>query len=128
MPEKILVIDDDVDHSRIVQIGLEMEDYQVVLAHSGREGLELAASEKPDLLVLDVIMPDMDGFQVLELLKENEATSAIPVVMLTARDEATDSAICDRLGAVLYFPKPFQPRVFAAFVRQILQPQSSEPV
>ena len=121
MPEKILVVDDDLDHSRITQIGLEMEDYQVVLAASGREGLDLVASEKPDLVVLDVVMPDMNGFQVLEMLKNNETTAHIPVVMLTARDEDNYSATGNRLGAVLYFPKPFQPRVFAAFVRQILQ-------
>lgn len=79
MPKKILAVDDERHIVRLVQINLQKEGYEVVTASNGREALEKVQSERPDLIVMDVMMPEMDGFEALETLKANEATAGIPI-------------------------------------------------
>lgn len=104
---KILVVDDDEHILRSLTQYLELEDFQVCSASSGPEALKLFAEEKPDLLVLDVMMPGMDGFQVLEKLRGDAETAQVPVLMLTARDQHNDILKGYQMGATSYLVKPF---------------------
>lgn len=106
MKQTVLVVDDDPDFSRFVQIALETHGYEVVAVRDGRQALEFIAEETPALVVLDISMPEMDGFQVLQALHEEEATAHIPVIMLSARDTHPDVLKGWTMGADLYLTKP----------------------
>ena len=108
---KILVIDDEERVRDMIKFRLCLLGYEVVEATNGRDGLEAASREQPDLVLLDIMMPDVDGFQVCDRLKENEETREIPVVMLTAKGEAMDVARAYNCGAEDYVVKPYDPRV-----------------
>lgn len=125
MSKKILAVDDEKHIVRLVQINLEKEGYQVVTANNGRQALEVVAAEKPDLIVMDVMMPEMDGFETLQKLKENVATAKIPVVMLTAKAQDADVFRGWQSGADLYLTKPFNPQELITFVKRIFQNQAS---
>lgn len=106
--KKVLVVDDEKDLTFFLKANLELTgNYQVVTAADGQEGLEAALSYKPDLIILDVLMPKMDGFQTLKRLKQIEETKKTPVIVLTAKNETAclDKGIS--LGADFYLPKPF---------------------
>src|SRR5205807_6916457 len=90
MAKKILAVDDEQHIVRLVQVNLERQGYEVVTAFDGKEALEKVESEHPDLIVLDVMMPYMDGFEVLQNLKKNQNTREIPVIMLTAKAQDAD--------------------------------------
>ena len=108
---RILVVDDERDIREVVKTTLEDNGYQVVEAANGVEAYAAAAdaavAEKPDLIVLDLMLPEMNGFEVLEKLKENPQTSYIPVVILTARGQAQDETRALRSGATDYMTKPW---------------------
>jgi DNA-binding response OmpR family regulator len=104
--EKILVVDDDEHILKSLSQYLELEDFEVVSASNGSDALNLFAEAKPDLVVLDVMMPGMDGFQVLETLRSSDRPT-IPVLMLTARDQHTDIMKGYQMGATSYLIKPF---------------------
>lgn len=118
MSEKILVVDDEVKIVRVVRAYLEREGYKVVEAHDGVEALEAARREKPDLVVLDLMLPRLSGWDVCRTLRHE---SALPVLMLTARDEDTDKIVGLELGADDYVTKPFNPKELVARVRAILR-------
>lgn len=120
-PVKILVCDDERNIVRLIQVNLEKEGYNVVTAFDGKEGLEKVASEKPDLLVLDVMMPYMDGFEVLKHLRREQATEGLPVIMLTAKAQDKDVFEGFHYGADMYLTKPFNPKELISFVKRILQ-------
>lgn len=124
MPKKILAVDDEKHIVRLVQINLQKEGYEVVTASNGREALERVASEKPDLVVMDVMMPEMDGFEALKKLKEDDATADIPVIMLTAKAQDADVFRGWQSGADLYLTKPFNPLELITFVKRIFQGQA----
>ncbi len=107
MTEKILVVDDEPDVLMIVQTGLEAEGYDVVTATNGPDALETAQRECPKLILLDVMMPGMDGFEVLAKLKEGEATCQIPVIMLTGLSDKTKIQQALVSGIDYYVVKPF---------------------
>ncbi|MDF2441099.1 MAG: two-component system, OmpR family, alkaline phosphatase synthesis response regulator PhoP [Abditibacteriota bacterium] len=123
MPKKILAVDDERHIVRLVQINLQKEGYEVVTASNGREALEKVQSERPDLIVMDVMMPEMDGFEALETLKANEATAGIPIIMLTAKAQDADVFSGWQKGADLYLTKPFNPAELLTFVRRIFANQ-----
>ena len=108
---KILVVDDEERVREMLKFRLKFLDYEVIEATNGRDALEVAAAEKPDLILLDVMMPEIDGFQACTRLKENEDTRQIPVVMLTARGEEMDVARSFTCGAEDYMVKPYDPDV-----------------
>ena len=108
---KILVVDDETRVREMLKFRLEFLDYGVVEATNGRDALEVATTEKPDLILLDVMMPEIDGFQACTRLKENEETKQIPVIMLTARADAKDVARSFTCGAEDYMVKPYDPDV-----------------
>ena len=90
MPKKILAVDDERHIVRLVQVNLERAGYEVVTAFDGKDALEKVAAEQPDLVVLDVMMPYMDGFEVLQNLRKNPSTRELPVIMLTAKAQDAD--------------------------------------
>jgi two-component system alkaline phosphatase synthesis response regulator PhoP/two-component system response regulator VicR len=120
MPSKILVCDDERHIVRLIQVNLERQGYNVVTAYDGKEGLEKVKAEKPDLIVLDVMMPYMDGFEVLKNLRREPETEALPVIMLTAKAQDKDVFEGYHYGADMYLTKPFNPMELVAFVKRIL--------
>jgi two-component system alkaline phosphatase synthesis response regulator PhoP/two-component system response regulator VicR len=119
MPKKILAVDDERHIVRLVEVNLQRAGYQVVTAFDGREALEKVKSEKPDLVVLDVMMPYMDGFEVLKNLKADPTTAEIPVIMLTAKAQDADVFRGWQSGVDCYLTKPFNPMELLTFVKRI---------
>ncbi len=115
---KILVVDDDPNVVELVRLYLERDGHEVLIANDGVSGLELAREELPDLIVLDLMMPRMDGMEVCRTLRQE---SSVPVVMLTAMVEEDDRLAGLDLGADDYITKPFSPRELAARVRAVLR-------
>jgi len=120
MPAKVLVCDDERHIVRLIQVNLERQGYTVVTAFDGKEGLEKVRAEKPNLLVLDVMMPYMDGFEVLKNLRRDPETENLPVVMLTAKAQDKDVFEGYHYGADMYLTKPFNPMELVTFVKRIL--------
>jgi two-component system KDP operon response regulator KdpE len=114
----ILVVDDEPRMTRFIRMNLELEGYHVVEAHDGIEALDKARAELPDLVILDVMMPELDGFETLRMLRE---ISNVPVIMLTVRDEEEDKVRGLELGADDYVTKPFSARELASRVRAVLR-------
>ncbi len=109
VPATILVVDDDPVIQKLLSVNFEMEGYRVVCASDGLEGLHRAATEHPDLVLLDVMMPRMDGIAVVRQLKGEPATAGIPVILLSAKAQATDVSGGLDAGADEYVTKPFDP-------------------
>ena len=107
MSRTILVVDDDQEHAAMVKVGLQQGGYSVTTAHNGPDALAQVASEPPGLILLDVEMPGMSGFEVLQQLKSNEATASIPILMLTGYAEIPDIDKSLNSGAVFHLKKPF---------------------
>jgi len=118
MPQTILVIDDEPKIVKLARDFLERAGFQVLDARNGKTGLAAARSEKPDLIVLDLMLPEMDGLDVCRALRRE---SDVPIIMLTARAEETDQLIGLELGADDYITKPFSPRALVARVRAVLR-------
>jgi two-component system alkaline phosphatase synthesis response regulator PhoP/two-component system response regulator VicR len=125
-PKKILVVDDERHIVRLVQVNLERAGYQVVAAFDGKEALKKVSSEKPDLVVLDVMMPYMDGFQVLKQMKADAASKDIPVIMLTAKAQDADVFRGWASGVDMYLTKPFNPLELMTFVKRIFEAAGEE--
>jgi DNA-binding response OmpR family regulator len=116
----VLAADDDDDILALVAFRLERSGYTVIQAHDGQEALDLALSEKPDLAVLDVMMPKLDGFELTRRLRAEEATSRMPIILLTARAQDTDVDQGFAAGADDYIRKPFSPQELRTRVQAIL--------
>jgi two-component system, OmpR family, alkaline phosphatase synthesis response regulator PhoP len=106
-PKKILVVDDEPDLVETVRYSLEMEGYQVLVAHNGEDGLNQARKDSPDLIILDLMLPKLDGYKVCRLLKFDERYKHIPVLMLTAKTQEKDRLLGKETGADEYMTKPF---------------------
>jgi two-component system KDP operon response regulator KdpE len=119
----ILVVDDEARMVRFIQLNLEHDGFQVITAYNGREALEQVRSALPNLVLLDVMMPDLDGFEVLERIREQ---SNVPVIMLTAKGEEDDRVRGLELGADDYVTKPFSPRELVSRVRAVLRRTEAE--
>jgi DNA-binding response OmpR family regulator len=117
---RILVIDDEAPIRLLCRVNLEAEGMQVIEAADGPSGIDRARAELPDVILLDVMMPGLDGWQVAEELLDNEQTSGIPIVFLTARAELRDRARGLDLGGIDYVTKPFNPIELASLVRGLL--------
>lgn len=120
MPEKILVVDDDVDTLRLVGLMLEKQGYSITAANNGHQALLQAQSENPDLILLDIMMPDMDGFEVTRLLRSNQVTQNTPIIMFTAKAQVDDKITGFEAGVDDYLTKPTQPRELVAHVKAVL--------
>jgi two-component system KDP operon response regulator KdpE len=115
---KILVVDDEKRMVRFIQLNLEQDGFQVVTAYNGEEALDQVRTQLPDLVLLDIMMPDIDGFQVLEKIRE---VSTVPVIMLTAKGEEDDRVRGLELGADDYITKPFSPRELVSRIKAVLR-------
>jgi DNA-binding response OmpR family regulator len=118
---RVLVIDDEAPIRRLCRVNLEAAGMEIIEAEDGPSGLEAARSEHPDAILLDVMMPGMDGWQVLEELLDDERTNDIPIIFLTARAEVRDQARGLELGGVDYITKPFSPVDLAPLVEDLLE-------
>jgi two-component system alkaline phosphatase synthesis response regulator PhoP/two-component system response regulator VicR len=123
MPQKVLVVDDEPHVVRLVEINLTQLGFEVRSAADGEEALARVAEEKPDLVILDVMMPRLDGFETLSRLRADPATAEIPVIMLTARAQDEDTFEGYGRGARWYLTKPFAPDELRATVRRVLEMQ-----
>ncbi len=121
MSERILVVDDDPDILQFVRLNLELDGFEVDLAGGGKQALEQAAATPPDLMLLDIMMPEIDGLTVLRRLRNDPSTSSIPVIVLTARSLAEDRVKGLDLGADDYITKPFDLEELIARVRTVLR-------
>ena len=125
--ETILVVDDQEDLLKLLEYNLSAEGFRVVCTTTGEDALAEAAELVPDLIVLDLMLPGIDGFEVCRLLKQDAATQHIPVLMLTAKGEETDIVVGLELGADDYITKPFSPRVLVARIRAALRRKRATP-
>lgn len=125
--ERILVVEDEEDILELVRFNLSREGYSVMGAASGEEAWKLAASELPDLIVLDLMLPGMDGLEVTKMIKNDPRTRDIPIIMLTAKGEESDIVTGLELNADDYITKPFSPRILVARVRAVLRRKIKEP-
>ena len=131
MSERVLVIDDEASVLDVARAYLEREGFVVETASSGRRGLELAERRPPDLIVLDLMLPGMDGLEVCRRLRGDAATAGLPIIMLTAKADEVDRIVGLELGADDYLAKPFSPKELVARVRAVLrraQPGETTPV
>ena len=117
---RVLVIDDEAPIRLLCRVNLEAEGMEVLEAPDGRSGLEVARAESPDAILLDVMMPGLDGWSVAEQLLEDDATDSIPIVFLTARADLRDRARGMDLGGLDYITKPFNPVELASLVREVV--------
>ena len=117
---KVLIVDDTPDVVQFLVARLRAANYETVVAYSGLEGLEKAKDEVPDLILLDVMMPELNGFQVCRKLKEDKRLAHIPVIFLTAKTQPSDRFWAQEVGAAGYLTKPVNPREVVAEVNEIL--------
>ena len=118
--QTVLVVDDDPVIQRLLQVNFEMEDYLVITAGDGEEGLKRAREDKPDILLLDVMMPKMDGIAVAKALRADPETAALPIIMLTAKAQAADIHQGREVGVDVYVTKPFDPLELIETVRSLI--------
>ena len=119
--KKILIVEDDHDIVEMVEYNLKEEGYATVSALNGEDGVNLARSEQPNLIILDIMLPIMDGFEVCRTLKSDDKTSHIPIIILSAKSQETDKVVGLELGADDYVTKPFSPRELIARIRAIMR-------
>lgn len=125
--EKILVVDDEEDILELVRFNLSREGYDVMCATSGEDTLKMIRQTRPDLCVLDLMLPGMDGLEVAKILKSESQTADIPIIMLTAKGGEADIVTGLELGADDYITKPFSPRILIARVRAMLRRKTLKP-
>lgn len=125
-PKTILIVDDTPEIVQFVATRLKAEGFLTLTAYSGQDGLLRAQQEFPDLIILDVMMPQINGFQVCRKLKNDALTSAIPILFLTAKDQPSDRFWGEEVGAVGYLTKPVNPREVAEEVHRILNQDETE--
>ncbi|MDQ3646599.1 MAG: response regulator [Actinomycetota bacterium] len=118
--KRILICDDDPAILRVLQVNLEIEGYQVYAAHHGEEAVELAIANQPDLVILDIMMPRLDGYQACEKIKANEATRDTPVIFLSARAQQSDIDRGKSFGVSEYLTKPFDPMELLEVVERLI--------
>jgi two-component system alkaline phosphatase synthesis response regulator PhoP len=127
MSQRILVVDDDREIVRLVRAYLERNGYQVLVAYNGETALHILRAERPDLLILDLMLPDRDGLSMTRIVRGDASLAAMPIIMLTARVEDQDKIVGLELGADDYVTKPFNPQELVARIRAVLRRLQAEP-
>jgi DNA-binding response OmpR family regulator len=120
MAQKILVVDDEVNIVKAISLRLEKAGYEVITAHDGVAALSKAREESPDLIILDIMLPQMDGYKVCRLLKFDQNRKHIPILMLTAKIEEEDKALGKKTGADMYMTKPFDYKKILDAIKTLL--------
>src|SRR5512142_622371 len=131
MSEKVLIIDDDVDTLRLVGLMLQRQGYEIVAATNGEQGLEKAFEARPDVILLDVMMTDMDGYEVARRLRKNPVSSTTPILLFTAKTQLDDKVAGFEAGADDYLTKPTHPAELQAHIHALLarsQPKKADEV
>jgi DNA-binding response OmpR family regulator len=128
MAQRILIVDDDRQIVRLLRAYLEKDGFRVLVAYDGAMALQALRSERPDLMLLDLMLPDRDGWEVTRLVRGDPSLASIPIIMLTARVEDQDKIVGLEMGADDYVTKPFNPREVMARVRAVLRRAQGEPV
>ncbi|MFC1621690.1 response regulator transcription factor [Candidatus Omnitrophota bacterium] len=118
--KRILIVDDEDDLRNMLKFRLEATGYTVLEASDGQEGLDMARAQKPDMIILDLMLPKMDGFKVCRMLKFDKIYKNIPVVMLTAKVQEKDKMIGQEMGADAYLTKPFEPNELVVKIKELL--------
>jgi len=126
MKEKILIVDDEKDIIKMLDYNLKKEGFRAVSCYDGKDAIDIAVRERPNLVILDLMLPGMDGLDVCKALKKETKTSAIPIIMLTAKSQETDKIIGLELGADDYITKPFSPRELIARIKAVLRRSSDK--
>lgn len=121
MSKKLLIVDDEKDMVFAVKLQLEANGFDVITAHDGQAALEIARKEKPDLLILDLMLPKIDGYKVCRMLKFDEKYKHIPIIMFTARIQKSDEKLGYEVGADAYVTKPFELPVLLSKIRELLK-------
>ncbi len=121
MKEKILIVEDEKDIIKMLEYNLKKEGYRVNDARDGEDALDLAVRQHPDLILLDLMLPGIDGLEVCRTLKKEGKTSSIPIIMLTAKSQESDKVVGLELGADDYITKPFSPRELIARIKAVLR-------
>ena len=119
--ETILIIEDERNILELLDYNLSQEGYAVLKATDGSSGLELARQKKPGLILLDLMLPELDGLEVCKILKQNDKTASIPIIMLTAKSQEMDKVVGLEIGADDYMTKPFSPRELMARIKAVLR-------
>ena len=119
--KKILIVDDEDDLRKMLKFRLEATNYEVIEASDGEEGLNKARFERPDLIILDLMLPKIDGFKVCRMLKFDERHREIPIIMFTARAQMQDEKLGRETGADAYITKPFEPNVLLGKIEELLK-------
>ncbi len=122
--KRILIVDDEPDFVRVTQFRLEAAGYEVVVAFDGIQGVRTAHQEKPDLIILDIMMPAMHGHKVCETLKKSARTWTIPIIYLTAKGSKEDEELAYKLGAEYFLTKPCDPQTFLESIKKALEPST----
>jgi len=120
MGKKILLIEDEKDLSKAIGFRLEANGYTVISSYDGQDGYEKAKKEKPDLIILDLMLPKMDGYKVCALLKSDARYSKIPIIIFTARAQDEDMKMAKDAGANAYITKPFEPETLLSKIKELL--------
>ena len=119
--KRILLVDDETQLVEMVKIRLEASDYEVLCAYDGQEALDKARKEKPDLIILDLMLPKIDGYKVCRMLKFDEKYKNIPIILFSARAQETDVKLGKEVGADAYISKPFDPPSLLGKIKELLQ-------
>ena len=119
--EKILIVEDEKDIVKMLDYNLKKEGFRALSANNGEDGLDMARKEHPDLILLDLMLPEMDGLEVCKAIKNDTKTAHIPIIILTAKAQETDKIVGLELGADDYMTKPFSPRELIARIRAVLR-------
>ena len=120
-PKKILIVEDEQDIAELVRHYLEKEGFHPSIAKTGLEALNLVGSTHPDLVILDLMLPQMDGFEVCKALRQKPETALLPIIMLTAKNEESDTVVGLELGADDYVTKPFSPKALIARIKSLFR-------
>ena len=118
--KRILIVDDEEDIVSVLKFRLEANNYAVLSASEGQEGLNRARAEKPDLIILDLMLPKLDGYKVCRMLKFDESYKSIPIIMFTARAQKKDEELGMEMGADAYVVKPFEPEILLGKIKELL--------
>lgn len=121
MAKKILIVDDEKDLVETVSFRLQSAGYDVIKAYDGQEGLDKARKEKPDIIILDLMLPKMDGYKVCAMLKRDQKYKNIPILMFTARAQESDEKLGLEVGADAYVTKPFESQALLAKIKELLK-------
>ena len=118
--KKILVVDDEMDLVEMVSLRLEANNFEVLKAYDGQVGLDLARTDKPDLVILDLMLPKLEGYKVCRMLKFDEKYKHIPIILFTAKTQESDKKLGEDVGADAYVTKPFEPNELLSKIKELL--------